>query len=72
MYTNIGTVRILCTHNCEKCSAKEENWKALLVRPSCYEGIWIPARFLSLATNKDRTVDRCKALRLFLRKLEVL
>ena len=72
MYTNIGAVRISCIHNCEKCPAKEANWKALLVGPSCCEGIWIPTRFLSRAANEDRTIDKCKALKLFLRELEVL
>lgn len=71
MYTNIGTVRIACVHDCKECAAMEVDWKALLKSPCC-EGIWIPARFLSQAANKDRTIDKRKALRLFLRELGVL
>lgn len=72
MFVKVGKVRISCLYNCKNCPAKEADWKALLEGPPCCGGIWVPARFRSLATNKDRTVDKRKALRLFLQELEVL
>ena len=74
MFIEVGKkVRVTCAKNCDPCpmNASPVGWKKLTETPCC-EKIWIPATYLSQATAKDRTIDKVKAMRMFLRDLGVL
>jgi len=73
MFIKVGKIQVTCTKNCDPCPMKTTpvNWEALTKLPCC-NGMWIPADCLSRATGKDRTIDRGKAMKLFLQSLGVL
>lgn len=73
MFVRVGKVRVVCMLNCDPCpmGGSPINWEILTELPCC-EKIWVPARFLSQATAKNRVIDRSKAVKLFLKSLGVL
>jgi len=73
MFVKVGKINVTCMKSCDSCPMETSpvGWKALTKTPCC-EKIWIPAAYLSQATAKNKIIDRSKAMRLFLRDLEVL
>ena len=73
MFTKVGKIEVTCIRNCKPCPMDDVpvSWEAL-TKPPCCNSLWIPASYLTQATGKDRTIDRGKAMKLFLQSLEVL
>jgi len=73
VFVKVGNVRVTCTHSCSTCPMETSpvGWKKLTEAPCC-EKMWIPAGYLSQATAKDKTINKGKATKLFLRDLGVL
>ena len=73
MFVKVGKVNVTCTKNCSTCPMETSpvGWGKLTKFPCC-DSIWIPAAYLSQATAKDRTINKSKATKLFLRDLGVL
>ena len=73
MFVRVGKIRVTCAQNCDSCPMETSpiGWKTLTESPCC-NNIWIPASYLSQATGKDRTINKSKAMALFLKSLGVL
>jgi len=69
------SIYLTCIHNCENCPMNDMP-QNLLEFSICYNHVWIPTRHLSASKPKRsqdiQTPDRQKALRLFLKELDLL
>lgn len=73
MFVKVGKINVTCIKVCDSCPMETSpvGWSKLTELPCC-EKIWVPARFRSQATAKNKTVDKGKSVRLFLKDLGVL